>query len=77
MPCRRPRPPNPRPRKGRRYHAPTMKLSIVIPVFNESATFEEILSRVESCPVDFQKQIIVVDDASTDGSAATARSGRG
>jgi len=50
-----------------------MKLSIVIPVFNESATFEEILSRVESCPVDFQKQIIVVDDASTDGSADLIR----
>ena len=42
-----------------------MKLSVVIPVYNERGTIEEILKRVGSVPQD--KEIIVVDDASTDG----------
>jgi glycosyltransferase involved in cell wall biosynthesis len=41
-----------------------MKLSIVIPVFNEVGTIEEIILRVQ--PVPFEKEIIVVDDYSTD-----------
>lgn len=44
-----------------------MKLSIVIPVYNEIETIGEILNRVRAVPQD--KEIIVVDDASTDGSA--------
>jgi glycosyltransferase involved in cell wall biosynthesis len=43
-----------------------MKLSIVIPVYNERNTLEEIIRRVEA--VDLSKQIIAVDDHSTDGS---------
>ncbi len=43
-----------------------MKLSIVIPVFNEGATLRKLLARVEAVPYD--KEIIIVDDASTDGS---------
>lgn len=42
-----------------------MKLSIVIPVYNERGTVDEILKRVGSAPQD--KEIIVVDDGSTDG----------
>ncbi len=42
-----------------------MKLSIVIPVYNEIGTVDEILKRVGSAPQD--KEIIVVDDGSTDG----------
>ena len=44
------------------------RLSILIPVFNEVHTVEEILRRVraaESCGLD--KEIILVNDASTDG----------
>ena len=44
-----------------------MKLSIVIPAFNEAATLEEVLRRVRATP--FEKEILVVDDASTDGTA--------
>ena len=44
-----------------------MKLSIIIPVFNEEATILEILKRVESIQ-DIEKQIIIVDDKSTDKS---------
>jgi glycosyltransferase involved in cell wall biosynthesis len=41
-----------------------MQLSIVIPAYNEQATLDEIVRRVEQVPVD--KEIIVVDDCSSD-----------
>jgi glycosyltransferase involved in cell wall biosynthesis len=40
-------------------------LSVVIPVYNERATILEILKRVRAVPVN--KQIIIVDDCSRDG----------
>lgn len=43
-----------------------MKLSIVIPVYNEKATLAEIVRRVQATP--YEKELIIVDDASTDGS---------
>jgi glycosyltransferase involved in cell wall biosynthesis len=43
-----------------------MKLSIVIPIYNEKSTLEEIFRLVQATPYD--KEIIAVDDASTDGS---------
>ena len=43
-----------------------MKLSIIIPVFNEKLTILEILKRVEGLK-DILKQIIIIDDGSTDG----------
>ena len=42
-----------------------MKLSVLIPVFNEENTVEEIVRRVEKTKI--VSEIIVVDDASTDG----------
>ena len=42
-----------------------MKLSVVIPVYNEAATIAELISRVHG--VDIPKQIIVIDDGSSDG----------
>jgi glycosyltransferase involved in cell wall biosynthesis len=42
-----------------------MKLSVVVPVFNEQSTIAEILARIRAVPVD--TEIIVVDDCSTDG----------
>jgi len=42
-----------------------MKLSVVIPVYNEAATVLDVLARVRAAP--FDKEIIVVDDASSDG----------
>lgn len=45
-----------------------MKLSIIIPVFNEKNTVEKILDRLKLLTnADFEKEIIVVDDCSTDG----------
>jgi glycosyltransferase involved in cell wall biosynthesis len=40
-------------------------LSVVIPVFNERKTIEEILARVQA--VEIEKEIVIVDDGSTDG----------
>jgi len=42
-----------------------MKLSILIPVYNEQSTIAEMLSRVSS--LDIHKEVIIVDDCSTDG----------
>ena len=42
-----------------------MKLSVVIPVYNERAYIEQVLLRVQATP--FQKEILVIDDRSTDG----------
>lgn len=41
------------------------KLSVVIPVYNEAATVREIVRRVQNTP--WEKEILVVDDGSTDG----------
>jgi glycosyltransferase involved in cell wall biosynthesis len=43
----------------------TLTLSVVIPVYNERQTIREILRRVRAVPI--KKQIVVVDDCSTDG----------
>ena len=43
-----------------------MKLTLIVPCFNECETIDEILTRVDSFVQD-PKEIIVVDDGSTDG----------
>ena len=45
-----------------------MKLSVVIPVYNERRSVAECIRRVMAVP--FEKEVIVVDDASTDGTTA-------
>ena len=47
-----------------------MRLSIVIPALNEERTIRQVLERVAASP--YEKEIIVVDDGSTDGTAAIA-----
>ena len=42
-----------------------MKLSIVMPAYNEAPTIQAIVNRVRETPYD--KEIIIVDDGSTDG----------
>jgi glycosyltransferase involved in cell wall biosynthesis len=44
-----------------------MKISVIIPVYNEKSTISEIVARVRA--VDLEKEIIVVDDGSTDGTS--------
>ncbi len=48
-----------------------MKLSIVIPVYNERAFLPLLLERVRAVPL--EKEIIVVEDCSTDGTRALVR----
>lgn len=45
-------------------------LTVVIPTYNEAGTLQEVVARVQA--VDIPKEIIIVDDASTDGSAEVA-----
>ncbi len=47
--------------------AAPIELTIVIPVYNEPVTVFEIIERVRKLPI--QKQIVVVDDGSTDGTS--------
>jgi glycosyltransferase involved in cell wall biosynthesis len=49
------------------------KLSIVIPVYNEISTLEKIISRVNSVDISLDKEIILVDDASNDGTTELIR----
>ena len=44
-----------------------MKLSIIIPCFNESNTIKKIIEKIHHISK-FEKEIIVIDDCSTDGS---------
>jgi Gpi18-like mannosyltransferase/glycosyltransferase involved in cell wall biosynthesis len=51
-----------------------MKLSIIIPVFNEAATLGQLLQRIEAVqlPAGWEKELIIVSDGSTDGTLTTA-----
>ena len=44
-----------------------MKLSVIIPVYNEIATIAEIIKRVRAAPVQMPMELIFVDDFSVDG----------
>jgi glycosyltransferase involved in cell wall biosynthesis len=52
-----------------------MKLSILIPLYNEAATIEELLTRVmaTALPPGVEREVVVVDDGSNDGSAHIVR----
>ncbi len=43
-----------------------MKLSVIIPVFNEKNSLQEIIKKVQN--IDIEKEIIIIDDFSNDGS---------
>jgi glycosyltransferase involved in cell wall biosynthesis len=48
-----------------------VKVSFLIPAYNEAETIGEVLDRVAALP--FEKKVIVVDDGSTDGTAGLVR----
>ena len=51
-----------------------MKLSIIIPCYNEEGTIETLLSKVENVDIgEVNKQIIIIDDGSTDKTGEIAR----
>ena len=43
------------------------KLSIVIPIYNEAEHLEEILNQIDAVDIGMEKELILVDDCSTDG----------
>ena len=53
-----------------------IKLSIIVPVFNEEKTIAELLQKIVDVklPLGWQKEIIVVDDGSTDSSKSKVKS---
>jgi glycosyltransferase involved in cell wall biosynthesis len=52
----------------------TLTVSIVIPSYNEAATLPRLLARVTAAPIGLAaREIVVVDDGSTDGSADIIR----
>lgn len=54
-------------------HSVFSKLSIVIPVYNEVETLKDVVARVQDVEMDLEKEIILVDDCSTDGTAELIR----
>ncbi len=46
------------------------KLSIIVPVFNERSTVAEIVRRMRSVDLPLDREILIVDDGSDDGTAA-------
>ena len=50
-----------------------MKLSIVIPVYNEAATISKIVDLVRTVEVGMEKEILLVDDCSRDGTGEVLR----
>jgi dolichol-phosphate mannosyltransferase len=48
----------------------TKKLSVLMPVYNESGTVLEIIRQIKSVPLSIDLEIIIVDDGSSDGTVA-------
>lgn len=50
-------------------------LTVIVPVYNEARTIDELLRRVLAAP--YAKQVVVVNDGSTDGTAGALETWRG
>ncbi len=48
---------------------PIQLLSVIIPVYNEKSTIQEVIERVHAVDLPIPKEIIVVDDGSSDGTS--------
>ncbi len=44
-----------------------MRVSIIVPCFNETSTIGTVLEKVINVPLEFEREIIIIDDFSTDG----------
>jgi len=50
-----------------------MKLSIVMPVYNEAKSIMKAIDTIKSTKIDLEKEIIIVDDGSKDGTSGILR----
>ena len=50
------------------------KLSIIMPVYNEKNTVRDVIDMVLAAPLTMEKELIVVDDGSTDGTTGVLKS---
>jgi len=55
---------------------PYKLLSVIIPVYNEKSTIKEVIEKVSMVELPIEKEIIVVDDGSTDGTVEVLHSAR-
>jgi glycosyltransferase involved in cell wall biosynthesis len=44
-----------------------MKLSVIVPCYNEAKTIETVLENIKNVSLEIDKEIIIIDDCSTDG----------
>jgi glycosyltransferase involved in cell wall biosynthesis len=51
-----------------------MKLSVIVPVYNEQKTIEQVIHRIRAVNLGLEKEIIVIDDGSTDGTREVLQS---
>lgn len=54
---------------------PFKLLSVIIPVYNEESTITEVIERVTAVELPLEKELIVIDDGSTDNTVDVLRSG--
>ena len=52
---------------------PTPLLSVIVPVYNEASTVKQVVDRLREVPLPLDREIIVVDDGSTDGTGEVLR----
>jgi glycosyltransferase involved in cell wall biosynthesis len=50
-----------------------MMLSVIMPVYNEAATLQEIVDRVMKSPIPLARELVIVDDASNDATPEVLR----
>lgn len=50
-----------------------MKLSVIIPVYNEAGTLRDLLDQVAGVDAGMEKELVIVDDCSTDGTRNVLR----
>jgi glycosyltransferase involved in cell wall biosynthesis len=43
-----------------------LKLSLIVPVYNEARHLKAFLQRIDGCPLPIEKELVIVDDCSTD-----------
>ena len=57
-----------------RPHMAYSKLSVIMPVYNEETTVAQIVDRLLAAQIPLDKEVLIVDDASSDGTAAVLAS---